>query len=157
MKYFNHIKADIDEFLFCELPGDYYEAVKQWMIQAHRTHFNNVRSRQQNKFERLWDKHKQSIKQTDTIVPVTDSDKENLRNKWVINLSQRSLTDAETSLLQKGMNFAVAPKSIPINEYIIGIENACRFLGHDTRQAETLRSECVKIIKNSNPPPAQHF
>ena len=151
LDYFKNIKSDIDEFLFNRLPEDYYVAVKEWMANAYHTHFNNIRSRQQNKFNRLQQKHDQKSKDSDTIVPVSKEETDSLKKKWVVNLSKRKLTEEETSLLQKGLNFAVSPKSIPVNEYVIGIENACKFLGYDTRQAETLRSDCVKMIKNASP------
>ena len=151
LNFYKNVRADINKFLFSQLPEDYYVAVKEWMADAYHTHFNNIRSRQRAKFDKLQQKHNQHPKKSDTIVPVTDEDKDNLKTIWVINISKRNLSEEETSLLQKGLNFALSPKSIPINEYIIGIENACKIVGHDTRQAETLRSDCVKIIKNANP------
>ena len=127
LDYYKNVRSTIDELLFCELPEHYYIAVKQWMTQAHHTHFNNIRTRQRNKFDKLWTKHNNTVKDSDTIVPVTEEDKHNLRKKWVTNLSSRELTQDETSLLQKGLNFAVTPKSIPINDYIIGIEKHAKY------------------------------
>ena len=39
-----------------------------------------------------------------------------------------------------------------MNQYVIGIEGACRFLGLDTKAAETLRANCVRILKNAPKP-----
>ena len=150
--YFINIRSDIDEFMFFKLPADYYDAVKKWMGQAHRTHFNNICLRHRAKFEVLQRKHQQSNQDDDTIVPIDQEEKNALMKKWVINLSDRPLTQDETSLLQKGLNFAVTPKTTPINEYIIGIETACKLLGPDSKQAETLRADCVKIVKNTKLP-----
>ena len=76
-------------------------------------------------------------------------EKDALQIKWVVNVSDRDLTPDETSLLKRGLNFAVTPSSLPGNEYVIGIESACRFLGAHTKQAETLRFDCVKILKHA--------
>ena len=58
----------------------------------------------------------------------------------------------ETSLLKRGLNFAVTPTSIPMKSYVIGIESACKYLGPNSKQAETLRSDCVKILKHAKNP-----
>merc|ERR1711879_285013 len=63
-------------------------------------------------------------------------------------------TPEEESVLKKGLNFAVTPDKIPTEEYIIGIESACRLIGPNTKEAETLRSDCVRILKNAHPPKA---
>ena len=77
-----------------------------------------------------------------------------IKSKWVINLSDKELTTDETSVLRKGLNFAVTPSKVPTDEYVIAIESACRILGPDTKEAETLRADCVRIIKNApNPRP----
>ena len=57
--------------------------------------------------------------------PVTPSvDKTN----WVINLSSRSLSNAEKALLKKGLNFAVTPENIPAMEITAKVESAIRQL-----------------------------
>ena len=38
--------------------------------------------------------------------------------KWVVNLSSRSLSDAEKALLKKVLNYAVTPANIPATEII---------------------------------------
>ena len=64
----------------------------------------------------------------------------------------RLLEVDETSLLKRGLNFAVTPTSIPMKSYVIGIESACKYLGPNSKQAETLRSDCVKILKHAKNP-----
>ena len=48
--YFRNIKSDLDEYLFNNLPATVYTEVALWMAHAHKTSFNNIRSRQQQKF-----------------------------------------------------------------------------------------------------------
>ena len=63
-----------------------------------------------------------------------------------MNLSSRSLTVIERSLLMKSLNFSVTPSKIPVADIIAATEHACSQL-KDKSQAESLRSEIVK--KNS--------
>ncbi|XP_013380543.1 uncharacterized protein LOC106151709 [Lingula anatina] len=70
--------------------------------------------------------------------------------KWVINRSDRMLTDTETRLLAKGLNFAVAPKILPVEDIIVQTELACRNL--DNTEAADMRAEIVGAIKSSKPP-----
>ena len=48
------------------------------------------------------------------------------KKRWVKNLSQRELSTAEFNVLSKGGNFAIAPKSIPFEDYIVATEEACK-------------------------------
>ena len=50
------------------------------------------------------------------------------------------------------MNFAVTPKESPVDDFIIGIESACRAVGPHSKESETLRAHCVRVLKNAPPP-----
>lgn len=54
---------------------------------------------------------------------------------WVNNLSSPSISDAEMSLLEKGLNFEVTPPNIPTTEIVIKVESAITKLVHE--KAET--------------------
>jgi len=73
------------------------------------------------------------------------------QEKWVMNLSSRSLTENERSLLMKGLNFSVTPSKIPVADIVAATEYACSQL-RDKSQADSLRSEVVKIVSKSKPP-----
>ena len=45
--------------------------------------------------------------------------------KWVINISDKALSDDEEKLLAQGPNFAIVPKNPPIVQYVAAIEQAC--------------------------------
>ena len=90
------------------------------------------KARQSQKFARL----------TKNQLPVTKA----LKNT-VINLSDQKLDEGTLSLLQKGLNYAVAPRAPPIEEILAGIEKAVRFL--PVEQAEEARHESVRIIKTT--------
>jgi hypothetical protein len=68
----------------------------------------------------------------------------------VINLSDQTLDDGVASLLQKGLNYAVTPRTIPIEDILAGIEKTVQSL--PVEMAEEARQETVRIIKNSSRP-----
>ena len=72
--------------------------------------------RQKQKFEKLLLEQKAASESTST----PNVDKKN----WFIYLSSRTLSDAETILLNKGLNFAVTPTNIPATEIIARVETA---------------------------------
>ncbi|KAG8237995.1 hypothetical protein J437_LFUL017715 [Ladona fulva] len=43
-------------------------------------------------------------------------------DRTIVNLTNEDLDDATKSILAKGLNFAVTPKSIPYSEFIGGVE-----------------------------------
>ena len=69
---------------------------------------------------------------------------------WVVNLSSRSLSDAEKAQLKKGLNFAVTPENIPATEIIAKVEAAVRQL--DTGQADTVKRAVNGILRQAEPP-----
>ena len=152
LAYYEGLRSDMDEFLFTKLPNACYQEVCQWMAHARRARFVDIRERQKTKFERLQMKSKRCDHKDKTIVEVDDRKKEEVQNKWVVNLSKRQLSTEETNLLKKGMNFAITPQMFPVDDYIIGTESACKLIGQDSKQAERIRSDVVKIIKHNNTP-----
>ena len=73
-----------------------------------------------------------------------------LTKQSVINLSSRTLTETEVSLLKKGLNFAVTPTSVPATEIIAKIESAVRPL--DTERADTVRRSVNTILQQAQLP-----
>lgn len=70
--------------------------------------------------------------------------------KTVINLSKVELDQATTEVLSKGLNFAMAPKRIPAEEVICGVEIAIRDLPKP--EAEVIRQDVSSILRHSSPP-----
>ena len=58
--------------------------------------------------------------------------------KSVVNVSKYKLTDDQTRVLGKGLNFAVTLDKLPVEEFIIATEQACRLLSNT--KSEQLRS-----------------
>jgi len=100
-----------------------------------------------NKATRIGDDHKARQTQkfarlTKNQHPVTEAPK-----NTVINLSDQKLEDGTLSLLQKGLNYAVAPRATPIEEILVGIGRAVRSL--PVEKTEEARQESVRIIKTT--------
>ena len=66
------------------------------------------------------------------------------KNKWVIDLSSRPLSDIEVSFPKKGLNLAVIPFNIPASEIVAKVESAMRAL--DSEQTYTVEKRTVNGI-----------
>ena len=113
------------------------------------------RARQQHIFDRLIASHAPTADRTRTpIVDVDEQETKAIKDRWVINKSDRTLNQHELSILQRGVNCAVSPTALPVNDMITAIESACKITGPDTEQATHLRSECVNVpFKRHKLPP----
>ena len=47
---------------------------------------------------------------------------------WVVNLSSKELSFNEEAVLKKGMDFAVTPEQIPVDDIIVGVEGGLQGL-----------------------------
>jgi hypothetical protein len=112
------------------------------LVTMYTNIFETTKERQRGKFEKIRNKVKQKEDQ---------GTKEKIdTNRWVVNLSDRAISDQEMSLLKHGLNYAVTPTRIPVEEYIAATEKACR--GLNTEKAEDLRSDVVRVLKKHRKP-----
>ena len=135
--------------------------------------FNQVRIRQVRKFHFLYSKNsnKQANNNRDRDNRIllgvnadsTDSNNQavrhgidkqtgnsNLDSKWVINLSKTELTEAQKSVLSKGLNFAVSPDNVPNLDYITAIETICSKLKEE--DVAELRGEINAVLRKGKTP-----
>ena len=75
---------------------------------------------------------------------------ERKKNTWVKNLSNTPLTQDQTKAFAHGPNFAIVPRSPPVGEYIVAIENVCHQLQQG--KAEELRGENKSVLKKIQAP-----
>ena len=73
----------------------------------YRDVFMKCKTRQQTKFDKLT-----QPKSSRTVPSLANEE------KWVINLSSRTITSSEEEILKKGLGFAVSPRRIPATEII---------------------------------------
>ena len=45
---------------------------------------------------------------------------------WVVDLTSNGLGTLERSVLERGLNYAVTPTQIPVNDFIAGIEGGIK-------------------------------
>lgn len=80
-------------------------------------------------------------------------DKSSKRNesRKLVTLSSHTLNKDEISVLNKGLNFAIAPKRIPTESIICCIEDSIQHLESD-EEKEAIRQDCVLILRRAKPP-----
>ena len=71
-------------------------------------------------------------------------------DKWVINLSKQSLTQAQISVLAKGPNFSIAPSNILNLDYITVVESMCGKLKEEDAMA--LRTDINALLRKAKIP-----
>ena len=72
------------------------------------------------------------------------------KGKWVVNVSQRTLGPAENTALEKGLNFSITPKKIPVAKILSSVENGILSLNQLAK--DTIRVSVSNILKNCKVP-----
>lgn len=76
-----------------------------------------------------------------------------VNEKWIHNASKHTLTAAERSVLSKGLNYAVTPKNIPYEDFILATELACeKYRTKKEKQHYAMRLQV--FLKTARPPPS---
>ena len=96
--------------------------------------------RQKSKFDRLLSKACSSTCTSDIC------------NRWVVNLSSNPLTEFETEVLKKGLNFAPSPSNIPVSKIIASVERGLSKIPKD--QATLTRKRIVSVLSRAKVPPS---
>ena len=85
---------------------------------------------------------------------ISVSQKETHNNRFiertVVNLTDRVLTEEETSVLAKGGNFAVTPSFVPVEDIIANVESGIR--GLPEHESEEIRGEVARILRKAKKP-----
>ena len=68
-----------------------------------------------------------------------------IKKKWMRNLSDTALTESQNQVLQLSLNFALAPKHVPVQKVIASIEK--RLYKVTGVEATHIRS---KVVNNAN-------
>lgn len=71
-------------------------------------------------------------------------------NKKVINISSYELKKEEIEVLNKGLNFALAPNKIPNEEIVCNLEDEIKTLKDEDK--DLVRQECAVILRKAKPP-----
>ena len=90
------------------------------------------------KFEQLQCRRKSDLKSTAV-------------NRWVIKFSSQTLSSPQTSILAKGLNFAPAPRRVPISQIVAVVEKGLKSIPPES--ANAIRHKVVGILGKAKPPP----
>ena len=102
------------------------------------SHLSSVsKARLQTKFDRLLKKRR--------VNNPTDE-------RWVINMSSKVLSTPQKSILGKGLNFAPAPKRIPVPQLVAAVEQGLKSL--PILPAEKVPHRVMGILRSARPPPS---
>ena len=138
-------KKELEDKLFTKLSTEEKQEAKAFIAHAQSRTFELTKTKQRERFQRLLEKKG---------LPCTANAKKyaNITKRWVVNISDVKLEPEAESLLRKGLNYAITPKSLPVDEYITATEIACKQIKPET--ADILRNDVVKAIKRfKNPKP----
>ena len=70
--------------------------------------------------------------------------------RWVVNLTDCSLSKPQEDLLRLGLNFAPAPTKLPVVDTIAAVEEGARQLSEE--DAEDLQGRVCGILRHAKPP-----
>jgi len=79
--------------------------------------FEVTKARQQKKFQRF-----QESKNRQDSSDKAPKAGEHL-DRWVLNLSHTDLNTHQKNVLSKGLNFAITPNTLPVEEFVVAIED----------------------------------
>ena len=121
-----------------------FTEVETFLAHAHEHTSAETKTRQKQKFDKLVTKQQTAKAEKQSTTNKINTD------RWVINTSDRPLTDSEHSVLKKGLNYAITPTKLPIPEIIAQAEMSARHL--PPTDAEALRGDVVKTLKQAKLP-----
>ena len=134
-------KTKLEEDLYQKV-GNNWITLQSYIQSAYERKFNSVKDAQRQKFTRMKEEKCQK--------GLTSNSSTFNKDRWVKNLSERSLNKDEEEVLKLGLNFAVTPTKIPVSEIIASTELAC--LSLDASTSSRLRSDVTKVLKTAKPP-----
>ncbi|KAI8495111.1 hypothetical protein Bbelb_270970 [Branchiostoma belcheri] len=153
----NARKSNLKKLLRKKLSDETFAETKEFITRGQLDQHEKGKDRQKTKFDRLQQKKTISAADSDPNWKSNSSEPKTTTQaktdeRWVKNLSSHTITEAEESLLSKGLNFAVAPNKIPSIDFVTETESAIRRARLPQRQAEALRTKVATTLKVSKPP-----
>ena len=122
------------------LTKDIESLVQEHLHGIHEKEFTQTKNRHIRKLERLVAKKAQQ-----------EQDNAATRKRWVHNTSSHKLTQAEHNILTRGLNYAITPRKIPHEQFILATELACERIPDQGQKAQ-LRNEVAGILKSAKTP-----
>ncbi|XP_072046530.1 uncharacterized protein [Amphiura filiformis] len=141
-----------------DINKDLSREISRHVENSRESEFQHVRARQTRKLKELAKKHEKS---TSNDVNKSNSHADldlsgTQLKRWVKNLSKYKLSDAQNSVLARGLGYAVSPDNLNqpsiVDEHIVACEKACWKLTKP--EAAQLRAEIVGTLKSAKLPPS---
>lgn len=145
----NNKFSEISQNLQSKLPGSTYKQVEEFVYRAQSSQHIITKQRQTDKFTRLKEKVRSSRSELDSHWRASNYCDNGITDKWVKNYSDKQLTERETSLLSKGLGYAVTSNKIPIADFITATESAIKQAHSEQGKAEELRQWISTTLRNS--------
>ena len=129
----------------------------------HPEEFNDLMNYSNYKKSSLFKNRIHSQPKTKKLIS-RERETKSLNRNWIKNLSSRSLTNAQESLLKKGNKFAIVPSKIPVLDIISGVElglsqvnfaNKCSIDSTQSKVVEILKSQTTQTKIYQRPKSAQ--
>ena len=137
-----------------QLPDSVYSNVATHIAKSRESEFQKAKWRQLDKLQRLMNKNEEKSSGKGGRHQSCKSQEPDLGGqqlkRWVVNLSKYKLNKAQNDVLEKGLNFAPTPTTIPVDEMIIATEKACWKIPEEERN--TLRAKIVGALKSAKMP-----
>ncbi|KAL9961859.1 hypothetical protein ACROYT_G030890 [Oculina patagonica] len=112
------------------------------------TLLHTIKQRSQWEAQRRRESHKKKLC---NILPRPHARETNLKEKWVVNISDRPQSTSEKSALSLNFNFAITPKSLPVPQIVSSIESGIDQLPN--AEKDLIRASVTSAINNWRPPP----
>ena len=114
-------------------------------------HLSAIQNKLMKEKKRKHDVHVNSLTSAmEPTPPQTRLPHNDIKKKWVVNLSGTKLSEAQAHVLQLGLNFAAAPTQIPTHRILAAAEKS--LTKFTVGEANHVRSKVIGVIKNHQPP-----
>ena len=140
LTHYNAEKDYLEDELFSRVSSQVQSDITQHTTWIRESTHEKVKQRHLDKFERVMARN--TNKEPDLSGTQL--------KRWVINLSKYQLTDSQTQVLAKGLNFAVTPDRVPVDDYVVATEQASWSLPNNIK--DQFRAEVIGTIKNTKLP-----
>ncbi|XP_072033096.1 uncharacterized protein [Amphiura filiformis] len=141
----DQLKDDVNNEIPAE--SDLGQKIERHLATVSETTYQDTKRRHLQKLEILTKKAAANNKKFhDSAIDLSGSQ----LKKWVVNLSKYKLNAAQTSVLTKGLNYAISPPKIPAEEFVLATELACKHL--PLADGIQLRAKVASTLKSSKVP-----
>ncbi|XP_072046302.1 uncharacterized protein [Amphiura filiformis] len=141
----DQLKDDVNNEIPAE--SELGQKIERHLATVSETTYQDTKRRHLRKLEILTNKAAaKSKKSHDSAIDLSGSQ----LKKWVVNLSKYKLNAAQTSVLTKGLNYAISPSKIPAEEFVLATELACKHL--PLADGIQLRAKIASTLKSSKVP-----